>query len=100
MQDVEGCSRVPPVLCHKGGKGFGPVIQPGVIGPASNPMSVHRLNYMGPRELQRAVPLAEVPFILTRVAQSLPHEIAGTPSHQDPGNGLRRRVKRLEALLI
>jgi hypothetical protein len=55
---------------------------------------------MGPRELQRAVPLAEVPFILTRVAQSLPHEIAGTPSHQDPGDGLRRRMKRLEALLI
>jgi hypothetical protein len=47
---------------------------------------------MGPRELQRPVALAEVPFILTGVAQSLAHEIAGAPSHHDPGNGLRRWV--------
>jgi hypothetical protein len=63
-------------------------------------MPVQRLDDLGPREVQRPVALAEVPFILTGVAKSLPYEIAGTASREDSGNGLRGRVEELEALLI
>jgi hypothetical protein len=39
-------------------------------------------------------------FIISAFGQPRTDEIAGAPSHQDPGYGLRGGMKSLEALLI
>jgi hypothetical protein len=39
-------------------------------------------------------------FVVTGFGQPPANEVAGAPSHQDPGYGLRGGMKSLEALLI
>jgi hypothetical protein len=100
MEEVESRAGVPRVLDHEARQGFRPAVQARLTRPAPDSMLVQRLDHSGARELQRPVALAEVPFILTGVAKSLPYEIAGTASHEDSGYGLRGRLEELEALLI
>ena len=89
MKDVERWSRVSPVLSHKPGEGFRPVVRGGWTRPASDPMSAQRLYHLDPIELEGAVALPEMPFILAGVRQSLAHKITRAAAHQNPGYGLR-----------
>jgi hypothetical protein len=88
MQDVQGWSRVPPVLGHKPGEGFRPVVRGDWARPGSDPVSVQGLYCLGPIELESTVALPEVPFILARVRQTRADKIARTAAHQNFCNGL------------
>jgi hypothetical protein len=100
MKDIKRRSGVPRVLGDEAGKNFRPVLRAGCPDTASGPMPVERLDHLSSSELQSAVPLPEMPFILTTICRSLPNEVAGAPAHQDSGHGLSGRVNGLEALLI
>jgi hypothetical protein len=76
MKKVKSRTGVPRMLEHEARQSFWPAVRGRLTRPAPDPMLVQRLDYSRPRELQRPVAPAEVPLILTRVAKSLPYEVA------------------------
>lgn len=100
-EQVEGRSGVPGVLDHKARKSLPPWRPERCFGTvAGGTMPLQRPDHVAPGEPERPIALAKMSFILSDVAHSFSHQIAGAPSYQDFRDSSSSGMERFEVLLI